>query len=210
MGQKNRQQQPAAPQRVTVGRSQKVPPAPSPRARLAGQVDRDEKRAKENRDLRAQNAEQAAQIERFKFDQNIEGIALLNIKEAKMSPLDAERLGNTLNARVTAHVARGLPLSKFDPYAVISKFRARLGKAVSPAPQTARAVERNLPPPSQEGRLNPNDASQVLARQEEARERGHRVRERELQDRQKVDAALRKYGLTRGDLPFPGNGGLGY
>jgi hypothetical protein len=206
--------------RVQIGRHVKVIPERSgTREQFASQVSERERAAKELRDVRARNEELWAQVERFEFSKNLEEIALLNIKELKLKPLDAEKLGNTLNAALEKWVKAGKPLKAnkatgqpgFDPYAVISKFKERLGRALPLAPRNGSRPE-SLPAPAQEGRIAPNDQASHAAKAQAQKEKNERRREEIMRDREAYSRRLRELGLTDPNVGFPGSGrsGLGY
>src|SRR5258708_9084369 len=212
MGNRN-QQANSGQSAITVGVHAPLPPdmRPGPRDKLAARVDRREKEIQANRELQAENARLTRQLETERIDRNLEDIGILKVQAGELTRLDALRLGRTLKAKFEKHCAAGLEPRKFDPYRPMNEFMARIGKALPPAPKNGNGLTANLPPPSQAGRVLPQDRAADDAKQREAQERGARLRAEVLRDRQAYQDALKRHGLSDPTVGTPGPGrGLGY
>jgi hypothetical protein len=212
MGHKNRNAQPQT--QVQIGRRVATLPTtvPTPGEKLRAHVERNAKAAEELRKLQAENAQLERQLQRERIDRNIEDIGILKVQAGELSKVDALKLGRVLKAKFERHCASGREPRKFDPYDVMNRFMARIGKALPVAPKNANPLDAHLPPPTQAGHVLPADAASRDAAMRASQERGARLREQVLQDREAYNAALRRYGLDNPAFPsVPGNarGGLG-
>jgi len=209
MGKNNRQAQPT----VTIGRHTRALPVASPEAILAAQVETREKQSKRERELERQLASEQAAHEATKFKHSIDDTVLLNAQAMKLDKAGLTSLDRTVDHALRDHLKAGKPLKAFDPFAVVSEWKGRHGKAQRLPPKNANPLDAQLPPPAQSGRVMPNDAAAHDARQREAQERGARQREAVMRDREAYRRRLRELGLddpSIGSTPGDARGGLGY
>jgi hypothetical protein len=193
---------------ITVGRRQLTPPdiTPGPQEKLRER----NKQAQENQELKRQLAAEQAAHEQTKFRHSIDDTVLLNAQALKLDKAGLTSLDRTVDHAIQDHLKSGKPLKAFDPFAVISAWKARKGLALPPAPKNGNPLDSALPPPAQAGRVPPNDAAARDAALRESAERGARQRAAILQDRAAYERRLRELGLTLPEAGMPGNGsGIG-
>lgn len=211
MGQKNKNRQQQQPT-VTVGRRQRALPQPTAAGKLAAKVEADGRKSARERELERKLAAEEAAHEATKYQHHIDDVVLLNKQEMGLDKIAFVSLDNSVANALKHHVRAGKPLKTFNPYDVISDWKARHGRALPPAPKNGNPLEMQLPPPSQEGIRLPGDAASRAAQHRAAQERGAALRKQVLEDRQAYQDALRRHGLAdpvHGSTPGNARGGLG-
>ena len=202
-GHTNRQQQP----QVTVGRHVRTLPAttPGPRDKLKAQNARSARESELERQLAAEKAGREADH----YKHHIDDVILLNAQAMGLDKVALTSLDRTVEHALQRHRAAGLPLKAFDPYSVVSNWKARHGRALDPPRKHASPLEAALPPPRQEARVLPCDRKAHDAALSAYQERGARHREEDIKRRERYDARLRELGLNNpaiGSTPGTGSG----
>jgi hypothetical protein len=201
MGQKNRQHT------ITQGRRSYTPPAttPGPRDKLKAQNARSARESELERQLAAEQAGREAD----RFRHQIADVVLLNAQALKLDKVALTSLDRSVEHALEDHLKAGKALKAFDPYAVVSNWKARHGRALDPPRKHASPLESALPPPRTEARVMPNDRKAHDQALSAYQERGARHREEDIKRRERYDARLRELGLANpaiGSTPGTGSG----